>query len=658
MGKNKNKKRRRTQALFEAAKRHNSGIATTTTNTTLISDSKVQQHNHGIVSSDNNGTSQPHHAHDDNTEDDDGITTTTISDIDLEITLRTLRKLLVKQNSGMVVDDDDEEEEEYKPPKSNNTTTTNSQNDSSLFILNKDLFHTKRFKELRRILHPFIIEQIQYYNKGVDYKSRTTYLLQHSKWNECISSLHGCFDYSQFPKQGTIQRWVRYVDNIPTSKQKIKLELLSLILRLQQQQQPEGGKPPKSMPSKRDGSQEEKKDHSEMDQEDTTADVDNMNKHDPRVALLKLQQEMNSSNSRGKKNVDGGGDDDDETALEVLESWKIPTSTTAAEADAVTNHGLNARRMGTDDEDDVDLPSEDLIKSNALIVYQEKAELRKPPNHYDLLLHYIPDNNNMNSDGIMKFDERKDSSNDHVVRHDVPFVNGGFVLENVLSAKECQQLIHVATALGYRYDHPITLVNPTGIDSCEWFINNTIHDTIYNRVKQHLPKTMGGESCTNNGGGALLHSINKRWRFFQYNQNCVYRPHIDGSWPESRLIQIDDDGNKDSASSYRYENDESGTTRSYLTFLIYLNDDFTGGETRYYYNVSTNGDNNATKMVARGVTPKRGCVMVFPQGNTASLLHEGSAVTQGTKYVVRTDVLYQLQQQQQQTQQQQHQVKS
>ena len=33
-------------------------------------------------------------------------------------------------------------------------------------------------------------------------------------------------------------------------------------------------------------------------------------------------------------------------------------------------------------------------------------------------------------------------------------------------------------------------------------------------------------------------------------------------------------------------------------------------------------------------------VLIFPQGNTASLLHEGSAVTKGTKYVVRTDVLY------------------
>jgi hypothetical protein len=70
--------------------------------------------------------------------------------------------------------------------------------------------------------------------------------------------------------------------------------------------------------------------------------------------------------------------------------------------------------------------------------------------------------------------------------------------------------------------------------------------------------------------------------------------------------------------------------KSYLTFLIYLNDDFDGGETRFYL----------PQGVARGVVPRAGSATVFPQGNTASLIHEGSQVTRGTKYVIRTDVLY------------------
>jgi hypothetical protein len=48
----------------------------------------------------------------------------------------------------------------------------------------------------------------------------------------------------------------------------------------------------------------------------------------------------------------------------------------------------------------------------------------------------------------------------------------------------------------------------------------------------------------------------------------------------------------------------------------------------------------SSRLRARGVMPRAGSVLVFPQGNTASLLHEGSAVTRGAKVVIRTDVLY------------------
>ena len=44
--------------------------------------------------------------------------------------------------------------------------------------------------------------------------------------------------------------------------------------------------------------------------------------------------------------------------------------------------------------------------------------------------------------------------------------------------------------------------------------------------------------------------------------------------------------------------------------------------------------------VAYGVEPQRGAVLMFPQGNTASLVHEGSAVRGDVrKYVIRSDVL-------------------
>ena len=45
---------------------------------------------------------------------------------------------------------------------------------------------------------------------------------------------------------------------------------------------------------------------------------------------------------------------------------------------------------------------------------------------------------------------------------------------------------------------------------------------------------------------------------------------------------------------------------------------------------------------ARSVVPRQGSVLVFPHGSSDSPVHEGSPVTQGIKYVIRTDVLYSL----------------
>ena len=85
---------------------------------------------------------------------------------------------------------------------------------------------------------------------------------------------------------------------------------------------------------------------------------------------------------------------------------------------------------------------------------------------------------------------------------------------------------------------------------------------------------------------------------------------------------------------YRYEvghhfglhSDQSytrGDARSLLTLLLYLNDDFDGGETEF-------PDEHQT------ITPCTGDALWFQH----AVLHAGKRVTRGTKYVLRTDVLY------------------
>merc|ERR1712151_873891 len=98
--------------------------------------------------------------------------------------------------------------------------------------------------------------------------------------------------------------------------------------------------------------------------------------------------------------------------------------------------------------------------------------------------------------------------------------------------------------------------------------------------------------------------------------------HVDGSWPgsginETGLLVLD----------------KYGDRWSQLTFLLYLNDDFEGGQTRFFFP----GDHNRKFHVR----PTIGTALCFFHGeHPLSPLHEGCVVSSGTKYVLRTDVLY------------------
>ena len=75
---------------------------------------------------------------------------------------------------------------------------------------------------------------------------------------------------------------------------------------------------------------------------------------------------------------------------------------------------------------------------------------------------------------------------------------------------------------------------------------------------------------------------------------------------------------------------------SRLTFLLYLNEDFDGGETTF---LVPEKDDEGT-LNAFPVKPVRGGILVFPHGTCSAPLHEGSPVLKRCKYVVRTEVEY------------------
>ena len=106
-----------------------------------------------------------------------------------------------------------------------------------------------------------------------------------------------------------------------------------------------------------------------------------------------------------------------------------------------------------------------------------------------------------------------------------------------------------------------------------------------------------------------------------------YRAHIDGAWPPSGITKED---------KYVYDNSPAEKKQSSLfTFLIYLNQDFEGGETTYFLPAAREGVLNAYP-----VRPIMGGAAIFPHGEINATLHEGTGVRSGAKYVIRTEIEY------------------
>jgi len=468
----------------------------------------------------------------------------------------------------------------------------------------------KRYRELRTALHPFLVALRTKYEPHAgasSYQSRVTSALQTRRWADAYAALRGCLDLEVAEtgtvKRGTIQRWVRLCDECPLPRLRIKI--LRVVLACSPQDEAGAGA---------DGGggadADADADNAKKSGESSTGDRGGLNKHDPRrvLAEYEMKQDMTGANfghddeSSDEEDGAGGGQgkkvDGDELKVVKSTVWAVPSSEVSEDVTSTEDEMLTQ-----------------LQTVEVETIHHVPASERKPANHHDLRIYATPPNT------IRMIPPTKPTK-----RHDIDLIPGeqygAFVLTNVLSAAECHQLLRIAeTKMTYIPDHPASSPEPTGIDTCEWLVDSTILDPIQQRIMPHLNQIVHGERV----GG-----VNARWRLFRYGEERTYRPHIDGSWP----------GSGRDATTGKYTSDAfDGDRRSRYTFLIYLNDGFEGGGTTFYLPAAAGTDGFETV----SVKPSRGSVLLFPQGNTASLLHEGSRVTGGgLKYVVRTDLLYHL----------------
>lgn len=174
-----------------------------------------------------------------------------------------------------------------------------------------------------------------------------------------------------------------------------------------------------------------------------------------------------------------------------------------------------------------------------------------------------------------------------------------FTIPAYLSTDECDRLIAQSEGLGYG-DAPITtftgfairkdvrdnlrVMNDDADLAAHWFV----------LLKPFMPEQRPSWNAC---------GMNERFRFYRYDVGQKFAPHFDACFRRSEMEE------------------------SFYTFMIYLNDDFEGGETNFYLRDGR---------LRLSVKPEKGMALIFWHDQ----MHEGAPVRQGRKYVVRSDVMY------------------
>lgn len=225
-----------------------------------------------------------------------------------------------------------------------------------------------------------------------------------------------------------------------------------------------------------------------------------------------------------------------------------------------------------------------------------------------------------------------------------------FVVDGILSEGTCNQLIDL-------FENKLTFGEfKTGKNhhgALQVVVSRGIADCVGQALSRHVDVAevnarrieMAGPDADNLDIRLVYAGLNRRWRVYRYAPGGqeTFAPHIDAGFPPSGLSE---DGTQliwDASDQY----DDEIVAR--LTVLIYLNDDFVGGETKFYQPLVDS--HSVDHEVIASIRPKAGSILVFPQavGDDAVHharqhwpLHEGSPVRSGTrpKYVIRSDVLF------------------
>ncbi len=170
-----------------------------------------------------------------------------------------------------------------------------------------------------------------------------------------------------------------------------------------------------------------------------------------------------------------------------------------------------------------------------------------------------------------------------------------YQIEDFWSPERCADFINKTETIGYE---PATVQTENGPRVVDFIRNNNrviykdfqLANDLWLELKPHAPESIGD---------SVAIGLNELFRFYKYRPGQQFKRHRDQSYIRN------------------------SKEASYFTFMIYLNDNIKGGATTFDDLV---------------IIPKTGSALIFYH----YLEHEGSEVLEGTKYVLRTDIMFSL----------------
>lgn len=196
--------------------------------------------------------------------------------------------------------------------------------------------------------------------------------------------------------------------------------------------------------------------------------------------------------------------------------------------------------------------------------------------------------------------------------------DAAFVLRNLLSPAECEEIIAQAESFGLRD----TLYNPRIRKNDRVSVmGEHVADALFERARPFLADVLvrTGPMPTPRGvppdaskGRWTPHGLNPCFRVCKYAPGGFFLPHHDGGFTSA-----------------------SGQ-RSLKTFMIYLNDGFEGGETTFFKESQSHYRGPDVEKILLAFKPECGSCLVFNH----CITHDGGILKSGEKYILRTEVMY------------------